>query len=158
MVAYINMISKHINDITGKKFGRLTVIKFALNKGAGRHSYWHCRCSCGNETISRGSHLRIGQTKSCGCLSAEVARNFLKKYTNSNKHRGSGNPAWKGKETKYSSIHAWLSNNYKKNKCKICGTEKNLDWALIRGKKHDHNRKNCMILCRSHHIKYDKKS
>ncbi len=150
------MLSKRIKDMTGLKFEKLTVISFAYNKGSGGHSYWNCKCSCGNKLIARGSHLRIGQTKSCGCLSAEIGRNFLKVYANSDAHKGAKNPAWKGKKTKYSSIHAWLSNNFIKTTCEECGSKKNLDWALIKGKKHDHERDNYMILCRSHHIKYDR--
>ncbi len=157
MVEYIYMISKRIKDMTGLKFGRLTVINFSYNKGTGGHSYWMCKCKCGKNIVARGSHLRVGQTKSCGCLAGDIGRKFLKVYANSDAHKGKGNPAWKGKNTKYSSIHSWLTNNYEKKSCEVCGSIKNLDWALIKGKVHDHDRSNYMVLCRSHHIKYDRK-
>lgn len=48
-------------DITGKKYGKLTVIEYA------DHAFWKCRCSCGKEVIVRGAHLRSGASKSCGC-------------------------------------------------------------------------------------------
>ena len=51
-------------DLTGKKFGKLTVIKFHHTN---HNKYWLCKCECGNETIVRGSSLTNGGTTSCGC-------------------------------------------------------------------------------------------
>ncbi len=53
-------------DLTGKKFGKLTVIKRAPNKN--KEVYWDCYCDCGNNTIKKGKSLKNGDTKSCGCL------------------------------------------------------------------------------------------
>lgn len=53
-------------DLTGQKFGRLTVIERAENKG--KHTYWKCRCDCGNDCVINSSNLIHGLTKSCGCL------------------------------------------------------------------------------------------
>lgn len=53
-------------DLTGKQFGRLTVLGFSHRTS--KHSFWKCKCICGKETIVRGSHLKNGETKSCGCL------------------------------------------------------------------------------------------
>ena len=36
------------NDLTGKRFGRLTA-KFVCGKSKDRHYMWHCVCDCGNE-------------------------------------------------------------------------------------------------------------
>lgn len=58
-------------DEVGNVYGRLTVIERSENK-CGR-LYWLCLCSCGNETIVRGSHLRGGSVRSCGCLAAELS-------------------------------------------------------------------------------------
>ena len=54
------------NDLTGKRFGKLTVIAYA-GKSKKREYLWHCKCDCGKETISRGYHLMSGHCKSCGC-------------------------------------------------------------------------------------------
>jgi hypothetical protein len=54
-------------DITGLRFGRLTVIE----RVEGRHTLWRCQCSCGNEIIVRSGSLRAGTTRSCGCFSNE---------------------------------------------------------------------------------------
>lgn len=53
-------------ELTGKRFGWLTVISRVDNKGA--HTAWKCICDCGNETICLGINLKKGNTKSCGCL------------------------------------------------------------------------------------------
>lgn len=59
-------------ELTGKKFGRLTVIKFAEIQESGKclHSLWLCRCRCGIIKKIRGSHLKRS-TKSCGCIRRE---------------------------------------------------------------------------------------
>lgn len=56
-----------IKDLTGQKFGRLTVIKYmGVNKWKG--SLWLCRCECGNEIIATCSNLtKKNHTTSCGC-------------------------------------------------------------------------------------------
>lgn len=61
-------------EMTGKKFGRLTVLKKAEYKTKARQAHWWCRCECGNELIVNGSSLRRGLTKSCGCLRDEYRR------------------------------------------------------------------------------------
>lgn len=53
-------------DITGQRFGKLTVIKRAESYRS-RNAMWLCRCDCGNEIIASGSNLRRGDRKSCGC-------------------------------------------------------------------------------------------
>ena len=49
-------------DLTGQKFGELTVTGYADRKG-----HWACQCSCGKTTAVHSRNLRIGKTKSCGC-------------------------------------------------------------------------------------------
>ena len=58
-------------DLTGKTFGRLTVIKRARNNKDGR-TMWLCKCECGNERVVLGKCLRNGHTQSCGCLNKEI--------------------------------------------------------------------------------------
>lgn len=59
-------------DLTGMVYGRLTVLRFAEMRY--KMSYWVCKCECGKETITRGRSLRIGETRSCGCLGLEIAK------------------------------------------------------------------------------------
>ena len=62
-------------DLTGMKFGRLTVIGKAPGEyisGKTRRSVWECRCECGNTKTVIGANLRAGLTRSCGCLQRET--------------------------------------------------------------------------------------
>jgi hypothetical protein len=56
-------------DLTGRKFSRLTVLRFSHRQK--HQSYWLCRCDCGIEKTLQASHLRSGNVKSCGCLKRE---------------------------------------------------------------------------------------
>lgn len=52
-------------DLTGARYGKLTVSHALDRKGQGLR--WICRCDCGNSTIARAKDLRAGTTTSCGC-------------------------------------------------------------------------------------------
>jgi hypothetical protein len=58
-----------ILDLTGQKFGRLTVVSF--NRREKRQTYWNCVCDCGKEKSINGNSLKRGNTKSCGCYKKE---------------------------------------------------------------------------------------
>lgn len=57
--------NKKMIDLTGKVFGKLTVI--SLHSG-GVRTYWNCVCECGKTAIANSQYLRDGRTKSCGCI------------------------------------------------------------------------------------------
>jgi len=59
-------------DLSGEKFGRLTVISFS-HKDKYTKTYWRCKCECGNEFTVRCSSLKCNITKSCGCLQKQNA-------------------------------------------------------------------------------------
>lgn len=58
-------------DLTGLKFGRLTVLSRAPNDQT-RHVRWLCRCECGKEKVINRDALLSGATRSCGCYKKEV--------------------------------------------------------------------------------------
>src|SRR5262245_4644675 len=60
---------RRVVDITGRRFGRWTVIM--LHPGRSHQAYWVCRCDCGVESVVLGAALRSGTTRSCGCLRRE---------------------------------------------------------------------------------------
>ena len=62
---WIEKLSVPSNDLNGRRFGRLVVVKYA---GKGK---WKCLCDCGNETTVLTSSLKSGRTSSCGCLYKE---------------------------------------------------------------------------------------
>lgn len=61
------MPKKVLQDLTGQKFSRLTVISRAENASDGRVQ-WHCICDCGRSCIIRAPQLKHGLTKTCGCF------------------------------------------------------------------------------------------
>ena len=68
-----------MQNLTGQKFGQLIVIEFS-HIGKSRHSYWLCRCDCGNKTIVARGNLVGNKTKSCGCLRKETSKNKSTKH------------------------------------------------------------------------------
>jgi hypothetical protein len=58
-----------LEDLTGKRFGLLTVIERANRKPTtNAWVFWRCVCDCGNEHIVASGNLKHGNVKSCGCL------------------------------------------------------------------------------------------
>ena len=57
---------KDVQDLTGRKFGKLTVLS---RHHIGYDRMWHykCLCDCGNISIVRSNALTRGNTQSCGC-------------------------------------------------------------------------------------------
>lgn len=62
-------IKGQLEDLTGRKFGRLTALEFSHS--AKGQSIWKCKCDCGNETFVSAGHLKSGHTTSCGCFARE---------------------------------------------------------------------------------------
>jgi hypothetical protein len=61
----------NIKDLTGERFGKLTVICKGSKKFKNQGIYWLCKCDCGIEKEIRGSSLIRGDYKSCGCYNIE---------------------------------------------------------------------------------------
>jgi hypothetical protein len=71
----------NLKDLTGKVFGRLTVLEHAGSELVSQNpikykSVWRTKCTCGKEKIVRGADLSQERTKSCGCLSSENTAEF----------------------------------------------------------------------------------
>jgi hypothetical protein len=60
-------LSSRITDLSGKKFGRLTVLSHA-GQNSRRNSTWLCECECGERKVIVRNSLTSGHSKSCGCL------------------------------------------------------------------------------------------
>jgi hypothetical protein len=79
-----------IVDLTGKRFGRLVVIRFAGIDPKKRASTWDVKCDCGKEfTINSGARLTTGKTKSCGCLQRETVGKLRRKHGHSTGYKQS---------------------------------------------------------------------
>lgn len=60
-----------ICDLTGRRFGRLTVMgkspEYLLYPSGQKAVQWECKCACGNTFVTVESALLSGSVKSCGC-------------------------------------------------------------------------------------------
>ena len=88
-------------DITGRKFGRLTAIRYA-GKSKGKQTLWECKCDCGKNVIVHHQNLKSGHTSSCGCFNLEST------IKRSSTHGGS-------KTRLYTIWHDMLNRCYKEN-------------------------------------------
>jgi hypothetical protein len=59
-------------DLTGIRFGRLTVVSLVPSNRS--PYYWHCQCDCGKTLNAEPNLLISGGVKSCGCLRKELLR------------------------------------------------------------------------------------
>ena len=76
-------------DITGKKYGRLTVLSH--NGHIGEVIAWDCKCDCGNSLRVIGKALKNGNTKSCGCLASETV---IRRNESNATHGMTGSPTY----------------------------------------------------------------
>ena len=67
-------ISKKRKDLTGQKFGRLTVLNISTERKESNKGIllYDCLCECGNKIIVNGYSLRSGRSKSCGCYRRDL--------------------------------------------------------------------------------------
>lgn len=92
-------------DLTGKKFGRLTVVRYDHMGKAG--AYYLCKCDCGGTKVVTSGHLKSGKIQSCGCIRRERAKEM---GINNRK------PSIVENLPKYEHIRAMLCNKYER-KC-----------------------------------------
>lgn len=64
-----NCSKKQFNDLSGKQFGRLTVLSRDWNSQTKRIRYL-CKCECGSIISVQENHLSEGKIQSCGCLTS----------------------------------------------------------------------------------------
>lgn len=62
------------SNLTGQKFGKLTVVEFIGN------SRWQCLCDCGEVTSVITANLKRGNTKSCGCIKRQESNKRATKH------------------------------------------------------------------------------
>lgn len=65
-------------DLTGKRFGMLTVLSYSHTKN--NSTYWLCRCDCGNTKTVLAGNLVGSRTKSCGCQQRKMAAEHNKSH------------------------------------------------------------------------------
>ena len=60
-----------MEDLTGRRFTKLTVLFPVQVRGRSRHCYWLCMCDCGNYIVCRVDCLKNQHIQSCGCMIVE---------------------------------------------------------------------------------------
>lgn len=78
-------INASIDPLVGKRFSMLVVLDI-IGRDKHNNKMCLCKCDCGNETTVRASSLRLGHTKSCGCLQKKAVS--LKNVERLTKHGG----------------------------------------------------------------------
>lgn len=131
------------NDLTGKIFGKLVVVKF-VGFNEHRKSIWLCKCDCGNEKEILGNSLVSNRTLSCGCYKNKIGSERLTKKIKIGEKFGrltvieKAGSARSGKST----FALWLC------RC-ACGTEKTFSGTDLR----TGNSKSCGCLRKENTIK-----
>lgn len=130
---------KEYEDLTGQKFGRLTVIEEGkYDRMTGQITnrkwdlnirYWVCQCDCGNIVEVPYTNLKNGNTRSCGCLLSETSskKKYHRKYNLYGKKIG---------ELKVGKYHPGTKYDPATYECTCsCGTVKNIpSYELLSGK------------------------
>lgn len=137
-------MTRKYEDLTGRKFGGLSVIKFHEIKN--KKTYWLCRCDCGNIKPIRSDGLKSG-VGSCGCATIAAAQkyedlsgNVFERLTVMTKHSersSSGTLMWKCKCTCGKTVII-SGNSLRSGHTKSCGCyhrEKAKSQAAAMGKK-----------------------
>lgn len=120
-------------DLTGKTFNRLTVIKRAEVEK--KEVYYLCKCTCGNEKIIRGKDLKYNKIKSCGCLNKEktTERNTKHSLRHTRIYR-----IWLLMKNRCLNSKYYLFKNYGGRGITVCNEWKNdfvkfYDWSMNNG-------------------------
>ena len=116
-------------NVAGQRFGRLLAIESAGSKAGS--VCWKCACDCGATAIVTGKSLRLGRTRSCGCLRRE--RNAQPKYQYHGHARKSGPSrtwkSWRAMHQRCSAPHAIGSRYYRDRGISVC--ERWSDFSLF---------------------------
>ena len=135
-------MSKKFNDLTNKKFGRLTAINNVYSKNG--NMQWLCKCDCGNIIIVDNQSLKRGITKSCGCLAKEIATIT---HTKHNMSKTRLNSVWDSMKQRCNNPNNSQYRNYGARGIKVCekwndkqnGFINFYNWAMANG--YDENAK-----------------
>lgn len=71
----------NLPDLSGKQFGKLTVIERAYSKNG--CVFWKCKCECGNITYVSTNNLRRRNTSSCGCINYSIGEKNIVNWLDS---------------------------------------------------------------------------
>lgn len=126
-------IRKNTKDLTGKRYGRLLVLKRDITRQSkNRHTFWICECDCKKIVSIDETSLEKGDTKSCGCLNKELASQ--RSYITFKNQKREKHPQWKGGITDQNKLlrnsneyEFWRKKVFERDNytCQCCGSKKN---------------------------------
>lgn len=122
-------------DLSGNKYGRLTVIEYSHTEN--RLAMWKCKCDCGNEKIVSSVALRSGHCLSCGCLFKDTMQGSKFAY----KHGESKSPLyilWSNMKARCNNSNSSDYGRYGAKGIKVCNEWANnyntfKKWAISNG-------------------------
>ena len=81
-----NFVSNlNFKDLTGKRYGKLTVIERSDRKNSSGMYYWFCDCDCGSKRIEVDGHNLVSRgTQSCGCIKSKGEEKIAKLLSENN--------------------------------------------------------------------------
>lgn len=124
-------------DLTGQKFGRLTVISRAENSKHGKVR-WNCKCDCENEVIRNADSLRKNNVHSCGCYRIEKLNEHSFTHGKSETRL---NNIWRGMKQRCLNPNNPAYKNYGGRGIMVCEKWQEFqpfyDWAMANGYKDD---------------------
>lgn len=126
-------------DLTGKRFGRLVVVKEheGPRYGTRRGPRWDCLCDCGNTAVVHGIELRRGETRSCGCLHSEIVSNLGRKSAKHGGYQDRLHGVWTGMLSRCNNRNAPPYKNYGGRGISVCEEWKSYSnfkkWAYKNG-------------------------
>lgn len=118
-------MGRKIKDLTGQRYGILTVVSMAGHQGDA--ITWNCLCDCGKTSVVQGKNLQSGATRSCGCQHVKHQKTGTRLYR-----------IWNGMKSRCSnSTHPGYS-HYGGRGITVCDEWKNsskafFEWALANG-------------------------
>jgi hypothetical protein len=126
---------RNIKDLTGKRFGKLIVLKKdSVNVKRGTAD-WLCRCDCGTEKVITSGSLRSGATTSCGCFRKEKMYKGYESLSGCLWERVKKGAKKRNLEFKITIKEAWELFEKQKRKCALSGVSIVLVRDLTRDRK-----------------------
>lgn len=136
------------NDLTNKKFGRLTVANIR-NKNKNNEIIWLCKCECGNTLWVKSKNLTRSArpTRSCGCIKKELNKTRGIKH---NKRHTRLYGIWAGIKRRCYNPQEKMYKYYGGRGIKVCDEwlndfEKFNEWAFANGYDENAKRGECTI-------------
>jgi len=122
-----------LEDLTGQRFGRWTVLERAENKG--KRTAWLCKCDCGTVKAVHATSLKNGDSTSCGCYAKEHPAHVVHGLGNTKLHA-----RWAQIKRRCFNSHDKVYQHYGAKGITMCDEWKNdfvkfYDWSMANGYK-----------------------